>query len=40
MLALIEVYAAAMPEDIARQRMARVKNADVDRLFFGWAGSL
>ncbi|HSO18657.1 MAG TPA: DUF3500 domain-containing protein [Desulfosarcina sp.] len=37
---LIDVYAAAMPDDIARQRMARVEKAAPGDLHFGWAGSL
>jgi hypothetical protein len=37
---LIEVYAAAMPDEIARQRMARVEKAPAEKLYFGWAGSL
>ena len=37
---LIEVYAAAMPDDIARQRMARVEKAAAGDLHLGWAGSL
>ena len=37
---LIEVYAAAMPDDIARQRMARIEKAAPGDLYFGWAGSL
>lgn len=40
LMALIEVYASAMPEDIARPRMKRVQAAGVDNLYFGWAGSL
>jgi hypothetical protein len=38
--ALIEVYAAAMPDDVARQRMARVEKTPMEALYFGWAGSL
>jgi hypothetical protein len=38
--ALIERYAAAMPDEIARQRMARVEQASAEALFFGWAGRL
>lgn len=37
---LIAVYAAAMPAEIARQRMARFKRTGLDNLYFGWAGSL
>jgi hypothetical protein len=37
---LIEAYAAAMPDEIANQRMARVEKASAENLFFGWAGSL
>lgn len=37
---LIAVYAAAMPAEIARQRMARVQQAGAQNLFFSWAGSL
>jgi hypothetical protein len=37
---LIEIYAAVMPDEIARQRMARVEKAPAEKLFFGWAGSL
>jgi hypothetical protein len=40
LMALIYVYAAAMPADIARQRMERVQKTGDGDLYFGWAGSL
>jgi hypothetical protein len=37
---LIGVYASAMPDAIARQRMVAIQKAGASRLHFGWAGRL
>lgn len=37
---LIEVYAHAMPEAVARERMDAIEDAGIDKLHFAWAGAL
>lgn len=35
---LLKVYTEAMPEAVARERMARLKKAGVEKIYFAWAG--
>lgn len=37
--ALIEVFAGAMPDDVAADRMMKVRAAGIDTVAFAWAGS-
>lgn len=40
LLALLDSYAGTMAEDIAADRLARVRAAGIDRITFAWMGSL
>jgi hypothetical protein len=37
---LLDVYAAAMPADVARERLARLRKAGTEKVHFAWAGGL
>jgi hypothetical protein len=38
LLALLEEYARSMPTAVARERMERLRQAGVDKIYFAWAG--
>jgi hypothetical protein len=40
LVALIEQYASALPQAAAQQRMARIQEAGMDQVLFGWMGGL
>jgi len=37
---LIDTYVAAMPEEIARQRLDAIRLSGMDAVYFGWAGGI
>lgn len=39
LLALIEVYLAAMPQELAKRRMAEIEKENLLEISFGWAGA-
>ncbi|MEM9158712.1 MAG: DUF3500 domain-containing protein [Verrucomicrobiota bacterium] len=38
LVSLISEYVATMPEDLAKERMAKLKEAGLNEVWFGWAG--
>ena len=40
LLELIQVYADAMPADLATERLKKIKDAGIMKIHFGWAGSV
>ena len=39
LLKLIHEYADAMPTDLAAERLEKIRNAGIEKIHFGWAGS-
>ncbi len=40
LMALLDEYAGNMPEELAQARMATVRKAGLEKIYFAWAGSL
>ena len=40
LLKLIHVYCASMPTNLATDRLEKIKRAGIDKIYYGWAGSI